>query len=104
MEAARMLGAPLRRRIFEIALPMARPAVAAGVALALMETLADFGVSSYFGIQTFTAGVYKAWLVMDNRVAAAQLATGLLGVVLILLQIEKNGASQNALHTLEIKR
>ncbi len=89
MEAARMLGAPLSRRIFEIALPMARPAVAAGVALALMETLADFGVSSYFGIQTFTAGVYKAWLVMDNRVAAAQLATGLLGVVLILLQIEK---------------
>ena len=71
MEAARMLGAPLYRRITEVALPLARPAVAAGVALALMETLADFGVSSYFGIQTFTAGVYKAWLIMDNRIAAA---------------------------------
>jgi ABC-type Fe3+ transport system permease subunit len=66
MEAARLLGAPLSRRIREIALPLARPAVAAGVALALMETLADFGVSSYFGIQTFTTGIYKAWLSMDK--------------------------------------
>jgi len=89
MEAARLLGAPLPRRIREIALPLARPAVAAGVALALMETLADFGVSSYFGIQTFTAGIYKAWLSMDNRIAAAQLATVLLAVVVVLLQLEQ---------------
>ena len=90
MEAARLLGAPLSRRIREVALPLARPAVAAGVALALMETLADFGVSSYFGIQTFTAGIYKAWLSMDNRLAAAQLATVLLVVVTVLLRIEHN--------------
>ena len=89
MEAARLLGAPLSRRIREVALPLSRPAVAAGVALALMETLADFGVSSYFGIQTFTAGIYKAWLAMDNRVAAAQLATVLLLVVLALLHLEQ---------------
>jgi iron(III) transport system permease protein len=88
MEAARLLGAPLSRRIREVALPLARPAVAAGVALALMETLADFGVSSYFGIQTFTAGIYKAWLAMDNRLAAAQLASVLLLVVAVLLKIE----------------
>ncbi len=88
MEAARLLGAPLPRRIREVALPLARPAIAAGVALALMETLADFGVSSYFGIQTFTAGIYKAWLAMDNRVAAAQLATVLLVVVAALLRVE----------------
>ena len=94
MEAARLLGAPLFRRISEVALPLARPAVAAGVALALMETLADFGVSSYFGIQTFTAGVYKAWLIMDNRIAAAQLATLLLGLVLILLQLEKQAQAR----------
>jgi iron(III) transport system permease protein len=94
MEAARLLGAPLYRRISEVALPLARPAVAAGVALALMETLADFGVSSYFGIQTFTAGVYKAWLIMDNRIAAAQLATLLLVVVLILLQLEKQAQAR----------
>jgi iron(III) transport system permease protein len=88
MEAARLLGAPLGRRIREVALPLARPAVAAGVGLALMETLADFGVSSYFGIQTFTAGIYKAWLAMDNRAAAAQLATVLLVVVAALLAME----------------
>lgn len=88
MEAARLLGAPLRRRILQVALPLARPAVAAGVALALMETLADFGVSSYFGIQTFSTGIYKAWLAMDNRVAAAQLATTLLALVAVLLWLE----------------
>lgn len=88
MEAARLLGAPMRRRILEVALPLARPAVAAGTALALMETLADFGVSSYFGIQTFTAGIYKAWLSMDNRMAAAQLATLLLAFVALLLFLE----------------
>ncbi|MDB5848174.1 MAG: iron transporter permease, partial [Rhodoferax sp.] len=52
-------------------------------------TLADFGVSSYFGIQTFTAGIYKAWLSMDNRIAAAQLATVLLVVVVLLLRLEQ---------------
>jgi len=89
MEAARMLGAPLARRITAVALPLARPALAAGIALALMETLADYGVSSYFGIQTFTAGIYKAWLVMDDRLAAAQLATSLLAVVALLLWLEQ---------------
>jgi iron(III) transport system permease protein len=89
MEAARLLGAPLARRIREVALPLARPAVAAGAALALMETLADFGVSSYFGIQTFTAGIYKAWLAMDDRLAAAQLATVLLALVALLLWLEQ---------------
>lgn len=89
MEAARLLGAPLPRRLYTIALPLARPAITAGVSLALMETLADFGVSSYFGIQTFTAGIYKAWLAMDNSLAAAQLATLLLLVVLLLLKTEQ---------------
>jgi iron(III) transport system permease protein len=94
MEAARVLGAPLMRRIAEVALPLARPAIAAGVALALMETLADFGVSSYFGIQTFTAGIYKAWLAMDNRVAAAQLATLLLALVGLLLWLEQRAQAR----------
>ena len=94
MEAARLLGAPLRRRIVKVALPLARPAVAAGVALALMETLADFGVASYFGIQTFTAGIYKAWLAMDNRIAAAQLATFLLILVALLLRLESRAQAR----------
>ncbi len=94
MEAARLLGAAMPRRILRVALPLARPAIAAGTALALMETLADFGVSSYFGIQTFTAGIYKAWLVMDSRTAAAQLATMLLVVVVGLLALEQRAQSR----------
>lgn len=89
MEAARLLGAPMRRRVLEVALPMARPAIAAGTALALMETLADYGVGSYFGLTTFSTGIYKAWLVMNDRVAAAQLAAVLLVVVAAILLAER---------------
>jgi iron(III) transport system permease protein len=89
MEAARLLGAGLGRRVREVALPLARPALAAGVALALMETLADYGVGAFFGLTTFTTGIYKAWLVMDDRIAAAQLATLLLAVVAVLLWAER---------------
>ena len=88
LEAARLLGAGTGRRVREVALPLARPALAAGVALALMETLADYGVGSYFGLSTLTTGVYRAWLVMDDRMAAAQLATVLLAVVALLLWLE----------------
>ncbi|MDH5541040.1 MAG: iron ABC transporter permease [Rhizobacter sp.] len=89
MEAARLLGAGTGRRVREVALPLARPAMAAGVALALMETLADYGVTSYFGLQTFTTGIYKAWLVMNDQEAAAQLASMLLLVVAVLLWLER---------------
>jgi iron(III) transport system permease protein len=89
MEAARLLGAPLRRRVLAVALPMARPAIAAGTALALMETLADYGVGAYFGLTTFSTGIYKAWLVMDDRIAAAQLASLLLLLVAVLLTAER---------------
>ena len=94
MEAARLLGADLPRRIFRVALPLARPAIAAGTALALMETLADFGVSSYFGVTTFSTGIYKAWLVMDDRVAAAQLATFLLLLVAVMLRLEQKAQAR----------
>jgi iron(III) transport system permease protein len=89
MEAARLLGAGLWRRITAVALPMARPALVAGVALALMETLADYGVGAYFGLTTFSTGIYKAWLVMNDRIAAAQLASLLLVVVAGLLWAER---------------
>ncbi|MSQ57025.1 MAG: iron ABC transporter permease [Limnohabitans sp.] len=94
MEAARLLGANLWRRIFSLALPLARPAIAAGTALALMETLADFGVSNYFGVQTFTAGIYITWLVMDNRIAASHLAGFLLVFVFIVLTLEQRAQSR----------
>jgi len=89
MEAARLLGAPMRRRVLQVALPMARPAIAAGTALALMETLADYGVGAYFGLSTFSTGIYKAWLVMNDSTAAAQLAAVLLLVVAALLLAER---------------
>ena len=89
MEAARLLGAGAGRRVREVALPLARPALAAGVALALMETLADYGVGAYFGLTTFTTGIYRAWLSMNDRSAAAQLASLLLVVVAALLWLER---------------
>ena len=89
MEAARLLGAGLWRRIGSVALPLARPALAAGVALALMETLADYGVGAYFGLTTLSTGVYKAWLVMNDRIAAAQLASVLLVLVVLVLTAER---------------
>jgi iron(III) transport system permease protein len=94
MEAARMLGAGTLRRVMRVALPLARPALAAGVALALMETLADYGVGSYFGLNTFTTGIYKAWLVMNDRFAAAQLASLLLVVVALLLWLERRAQAR----------
>jgi iron(III) transport system permease protein len=89
MEAARMLGAGLWRRIAGVAMPLSRPAIAGGVALALMETLADYGVGSYFGLTTFSTGIYKAWLVMNDHIAAAMLASMLLVAVGILLTVER---------------
>jgi iron(III) transport system permease protein len=94
MEAARLLGAGPLRRVREVALPLARPALAAGVALALMETLADYGVGSYFGLNTFATGIYKAWLVMNDRAAAAQLASLLLVVVALLLWLERRAQAR----------
>jgi len=89
VEAGRTLGCTPRQAFWRVALPMARPALAAGVALALMETLADFGAVSYFGVQTFTTGIYRAWFSMGDRVAAAQLSSVLLGIVALLLFAER---------------
>ncbi len=88
-DAARTLGSSPAQAFFRVVLPLARPAAVAGVALVLMETLADYGAVAYFGVQTFTTGIYRAWLSMGDRVAAAQLASALLLFVFILLALEK---------------
>jgi iron(III) transport system permease protein len=88
-EAARMLGQGAWASFFRVSLPLARPAIAAGVSLALMETLADYGAVSYFGVQTFTTGIYRAWFSLGDRVAAAQLSALLLGFVATLLLLER---------------
>ncbi len=88
LEASRSLGANPWRSFFTIALPLARPAIMAGLALALMETLNDFGTVQYFGVDTFTTGIYRTWFGMGERVAAAQLAAVLLLFILWLILLE----------------
>lgn len=89
MEAARLAGYGQWGRFLRVALPLARTGIVAGTALALMEALADFGTVSYFAVNTFTTGIYRAWLSLGDPVAAGQLATCLLMFVLIMLSLER---------------
>ena len=98
LEAARTLGVGPWASFFRVSLPLARPAVAAGAALALMETLADYGTVSYFAVQTFTTGIYRAWFALGDRIAAAQLAAALLGFVILLLVLERLSRGRARFH------
>lgn len=89
LDAARILGTSAGARFLRIALPMARPAIAVGLAMALMETLNDFGTVDYFALRTLTAGIYDVWLGMNNLGGGAQLATLLLVFVILLIGLEK---------------
>ena len=89
IEAGRSLGYGPWRSFFRLALPLARPGIVAGVALALMETLADFGTVAYFALPTFTTGIYRAWLSLGDRAAASQLAVALLGFIALVLVAER---------------
>lgn len=90
IEVSETLGYSPMQGFIKLVLPMARPAIFAGLALALMEVLADFGAVSYFGVQTFATGIFKAWLSFGDRMAAIQLSLGLLGFVLVIFTIEQN--------------
>jgi len=89
VEAARTLGAGRRRVFFRIALPLARPAIAAGVALALMETLNDVGASQFLGIRTLTISVYATWVNQSDLPGAASIALFMLAIVLGLVTLER---------------
>jgi iron(III) transport system permease protein len=89
LEAGRLAGHGAWGAFFRVALPLARPGIAAGTALALMETLADFGTVSYFAVEVFTLGIFKAWFAMGDLAAAGQLATCLLGFVALVLALER---------------
>jgi iron(III) transport system permease protein len=89
LEASRCLGCSPWQSFYRVALPLARPAISAGVALALMETLNDFGTVQYFGIPTFTTGIYRTWLGLGEKRAAAQLSAVLLLFILLLLLLER---------------
>jgi iron(III) transport system permease protein len=87
--AARTLGQGPWGAFFKVSVPVARPAIAGGVLLALMETLADYGTVAYFGVQTFATGIYVSYVAMFDRPAAAQLALCLLIVALVLASLER---------------
>lgn len=87
--AARALGTRPWQAFLRVSIPMARPAIASGVLLAVMETIADFGTVAYFGVQTFATGIYASWFSMADRAGAAQLALGILAVALLLALMER---------------
>lgn len=89
IDAARTLGLSAPQAFFRVALPVARPAIAGGIALVLMETLADFGAVSVFNYDTFTTAIYNAWSGLFNLAVAAQLATLLLLFVVVTQVLEK---------------
>jgi iron(III) transport system permease protein len=88
-EVARALGAGPWGLFFRVGLPLARPAIATGVALALMETVADYGTVVHFGVQTLTTGVFSTWLNGNNAGGAAQIAGVILTLILLLVALER---------------
>jgi iron(III) transport system permease protein len=94
LEAAQSLGLSRRQGFFRVALPMARPWIAAGLMLALMETLADFGTMAIFNYDTFTTAIYKAWYSLFSLAAAAQLASILILFVLVAVVFEQRSRTR----------
>jgi len=98
MDASRLLGIGPWKSFWRVALPMARPAIAAGTSLALMETLADFGAVEVFNYDTFTTAIYKSWFGFFNLTAAAQLASLLLLFVALALYTEQSARGSGRVH------
>ena len=90
-EAARTLGRSPWRAFAGVAVPLARPAIVAGLALAIMETLADYGTVYQFGVQTFTTAIYRTWFSLGDRVAAVQLSLVLVSFLLLVMALERIG-------------
>jgi iron(III) transport system permease protein len=88
-EVAASLGKSPRSTFFQVALPLARPAIVAGISLALMEVLNDYGLVRYFGVDTFTTGIFTAWFSFSHPTAALKLSAYLMVFVLILLLTER---------------
>ena len=103
-DVGRLLGHSTKFAFFKITLPIARPAIIAGLSLVLMETLADFGAVSYFGVNTFTTGIFRTWYGLDSVSAAAQLSLVLLMFVVILMIVEKQSRRRLKYHGLSPKK
>lgn len=98
LEASRTLGRGPWASFFKVALPLARPAIAVGVSLVMMETLNDFGTVDFFAVATFTTGIFDVWLNMNSPSGAAQLATVMLTFVIVLIGLERYGRRQQKFH------
>ena len=95
VEVARTLGVRPAAAFFKVVLPLARPAIIVGLSLVLMETLADYGTVQYFGVATFTTGIFKTWFGLGSSIAAAQLSALLLLLVLFLIILEQHSRRQS---------
>ena len=89
LEVSRALGSGPWRSFFRVGLPLARPAIAAGVAIVMMEAASDFGTVEFFAVQTLTTGIFSVWLEASNAGGAAQIAMVILGLVFLLVALEK---------------
>jgi len=103
-DAGQLLGLSRRKAFLQINLPIARPAIVAGLSLVLMETLADFGAVSYFGVNTFTTGIFRTWYGLDSVQGAAQLALVLLTFIVVLIAIEKQSRRRAQYHSKQSKQ
>jgi iron(III) transport system permease protein len=97
-EVARALGAGPWGMFWRVGLPLARPAIAAGVSLALMETVADYGTVFHFGVQTLTTGIFTTWLEAGNAGGAAQIAGVSLVLIVALMGVERLGRKRARFH------
>lgn len=104
IEAARILGATPYGVVTRVALPLARPAIAVGVSLALLETLNDIGASEFLGVQTLTVAVYTTWITRSDLAGAAQIALSMLLIVVFLIQWEKRARSRQRYSTVQRMR
>ena len=98
IEVSRTLGRGPWRSFVEVALPLARPAIAGGVALALMEALSDYGAVQHLAVSTFTTGIFRTWFGLGEPVAAAQLSAALMLFVLALIVIERSARRGRKFH------
>lgn len=94
MEAARSLGCGPWGVVRRVVLPLARPALAVGLSLALLETLNDIGASEFMGVQTLTVSIYTTWVTRSDLAGAAQIALSMLLLVLLLIGLEQHGRAR----------
>ncbi len=100
LEVSRALGCGRWASFWRVGLPLARPAVVAGVAIVMMETLNDFGAVDFFAVQTLTTGIFTVWLQGANVGGAAQIACVILGLVICLVLLEKYSRRNIRFHQL----